>query len=317
MESRKLLPNDLRNAILKQKAVAFIGAGFTIPLGLPRWGALLTLLLDDCAKQFPDPDIQARLKMCQDEIAARNFTLAAWQLRRLYNKDKKTRQCYWDFFDRTFGDTAKLLGELGAKDPDAKKRMANRKANLFATRWQGIVTTNFDDFLDTCPSRRMRTCPCDSPKILKIISDEDGKPGDDSFFYIKLHSGEKKKIVFTEEDYALAYLAGSHFGNQRVPTFLHGLMQDKQLVFIGCSLEARILDVRRSLLQTMGRPPLAWALVPESEVNPIRTEMFKDLYNIKLLIYPDLEPGNPIPHHAVDQFLELTAALSPPLVRTP
>lgn len=313
MKKNEPLPDDVKDAILGQQAVAFIGAGFTMPLGLPKWSGLLDLLVADCGDHFKTKDIQDRLAICRKEIKNGNLTLAAWQLQDIYTQDDSTRKLYWDFFGGLFRDTEQKLKTL--KSDDLRERMARRKRNLYATRWNGIVTTNFDDFLDKSPNGNMRSCDGDERAITQILSRYGCKACDDGFFYVKLHGGiQHNNMVFTEEDYAMTYLRGSHQRSQKVPAFLEALMQTKQLVFIGCSLESRLLDVRRGLKQ-IGDLPTAWALVVEGDSDLIRAKMYEELYGIKLLIYPREEDG--IEHAAVDRFLELTAALTPKLTRVP
>ena len=76
----KLIPEDLKRSLSKRQCVAFVGAGFSTVCGMPGWGAMLQMLLND-AKTFPRIDANNR-DNCQVAIDSKNFTIAADFLRK-------------------------------------------------------------------------------------------------------------------------------------------------------------------------------------------------------------------------------------------
>ncbi len=291
MNDDELLPAPIRDSVCRGKVVAFVGAGFTMPLGFPGWQALLDNLVGFCRARVHSVDEKKKLVHCQRLVRSGQLIEAAGELKRLITPVE-----YSVFIREQFN----FRRREDASPSAITDRMTKRHHHLINTPWAGIVTTNFDDYIR--PGAIDWRAKGNDPLLGSILANAEP-------FYVKLHTGRwDEDVVLTSEDYLDAY-----FESDRLPTlphFLRALMLSHQLIFIGCSLEHRILELRLKLSHVFkGMLPLAWALVPKSKANTDRADLLKRDYQIQLITYPVNEPGKE-PHDAVDRFLKLAAHCS-------
>ena len=250
-------------------------------------------LLEYARKHVHSTNKDEVLTRAQRLIAAPRLTDAAALMKQLLTKAE-----FSVFLKEQFSTSAREV----AATTEAKERMHARLQNLIRVPWAGILTTNFDDYIraDGFDWRANGT----DPDLGHILSRNEP-------FLVRLHSGDwHSDTVLTSEDYYQTYLNDGKVPGLRL--FLKAVMLSYQVVFIGASLEDRVLDVRRELHQTFrGYLPNAWALVPGTQENLDRRDAFFTEHEIKLLPYPVTIPSRP-DYWCVDRFLELAAQGSNP-----
>lgn len=261
-----------------------------MPLGFPSWHGLLQNLLV-YAKDNSHPDTSGMiLESARRQISRGHFVEAADKLKGLISKSD-----FSVFLNQQFSTRQRELTASG----EVKDRMKSRLQNLLSIPWAGIITTNFDDFIrgDGFDWRVNGT----DPDLGHLLSR--GEP-----FLVKVHSGDwQSSVILTSEDYYETYLSDGRSPGVRL--FLKAVMLNYHVLFIGSSLENRILDIRRELHQAFrGYLPNAWALVPASEENLDRQADLLAEHQLKLITYPVGLEGYPS-HWCVDYFLELAANL--------
>lgn len=298
MHDSDIFPSSLKRSIETGSVVAFVGAGFTMPLGFPNWSGLLKNLLAFVRGRHLSKDEQKKIGHCERLVKSGQLAEAANELKRLITPTD---------FSLFLGEQFSVRRREESVDETVRERMRARLRHLTTSPWAGIVTTNFDEYI-RASGFDFRANGSD-PELGHLLSHREP-------FYVKLHSGAwQSDVVLTSEEYFEAYLQG-----QRAPTlphFLRALMLSYQLVFIGCSLEHRILEIRKELSQIYrGLLPYAWALVPKTRENTERAESLKRDFQIQLITYPTTNGSDP-PHSAVDHFLELasgcTRRMVPPI----
>jgi len=283
-----LLPRPLRGWLEKGRCVAFVGAGFSMPLGFPSWQGLMENLLKYAKEHSQSSDKANVLAEAERQISKGQIVEAAGKLKHLLTKSE-----FSVFLNKQFSTRCReALAPV-----EAKERMRTRLQSLINTPWAGIVTTNYDDYIraDGFDWRANGT----DPDLGHILSRQEP-------FLVKLHSGNwLSDVVLTSVDYYETYLSNGR--SPGVVQFLKALMLTHYVVFIGSSLENRLLDVRRDLHQTFkGYLPNAWALVPATQDNLDRRDAMLKENDIKLITYPTDIASQP-PHWCVDRFLELAA----------
>lgn len=283
-----LFPSPLRESLERRLAVAFVGAGFTMPLGFPNWYGLLENLTTFCAARVRSNEEREKLAACKRQIKAGKLKDAAGALKGLLASAD-----FSIFINEQF-NTRKHEQTVAS---EVRERMERRRHNLTRAPWAGIVTTNFDDYIGM-PGFSWRAHGA-HPALGHILSHREP-------FFVKLHSDEwQRDLVLTSEEYLNAYIHGEK--TPKLPHFLQALMLSYHLVFIGCSIEHSILEIRQRVSHIFDRMlPMSYALVPKTQENTDSAEKLKHEHQIQLITYkPDM--ARKPPHSAVDRFLELAA----------
>lgn len=289
----ELLPLPLQGWIKAGNCVAFVGAGFSMPLGFPSWHQLMENLLEYSSRHIQSSEKERVLANAAKHIASGSLPSAASELKRLLTKADFSVFLNQQFSTRVREATA---------DEAEKERMRRRLRWLVSAPWAGIVTTNFDDYI-RADGFDWRASGND-PDLGHILSRREP-------FLVRLHSGNwSSDVVLTDEDYYEAYLSNGR--SPGVREFLKALMLTHQMVFIGSSLEDRVLDVRRELHHSFkGYLPNAWVLAPATDDNMARQELMLREHQVQTIIYPVDFPSRSS-HWCVDRFLELAAACARP-----
>ncbi len=289
--SRLFVPKTLLTRIERRQCVAFVGAGFSMSCGMPRWHDLLTNLLEFAKESSPNEPGSGPLHACEATIADGNLALAASMIR-----DLITPSDLDELIRHEFG-----LLRLHQAEPGAQKRTYKRIENLIKAPWAGIVTTNYDELIEHGIKLHHRGDLVEAtgnvPRLGTILA----QPPTGNFFFVKIHgSVSGSEIVLSTEEYDRIYLAAP-----QMTAFLTALMLRYHLVFVGCSLEDEILRLRRALCQHFKRVvPLAYALLPDDPRNRSRLSWLRTQAMVECLLYSAADHT----HQAVDEFLAAAAA---------
>ncbi|MFD0894267.1 SIR2 family protein [Luteolibacter ambystomatis] len=256
---------------------------------MPDWTGLMRNMLEYCHELNGDtPELQSSKR----NLDAGNLTEAANDLRDMLHPAE-----YFEFRKKQFA-----WQKYSAAPKEIYERMRLRLQNLEAAPWSGIITTNFDSLIyNVCGNNGWLIHYGDDSSLGHVLSSKER-------FLVYLHTvaGNKSKVVLSSEDYFKAYLNNSEI--KTVIPFLKAAMLSHHFVFIGCSMEPRLLDLRKELYQAFdGEIPVSYALLPNTQQNRDR-EGYLGTFAIRPVFY-DVETVSDPPHMAVDQFLEETAAL--------
>ena len=277
----------LRDLIMSGSAVAFVGAGFSRPAGMPNWEELLRALLNR-SKRFQKNDQD--IANCEQCINEGDFAIAASYLRRLLPQVEIDQVTH-----RLFG--AARLDQL---EEGTRARMIERMQNLVEAPWAGIVTTNYDTLIE-------RGFELQEMRRAVIAHDHNTQLGtalyrsaEEDIFFVKIHGSlPHTRIVLSSEEYDQVYIA-----SPKIHNFLYAVMLSYSLIFIGASIESEILAIRRRLcVDFAGNVPSAYALLPASTKNRRREAWLSDLARIDTIFYEDGD------HGAVDNFLTQCALI--------
>jgi hypothetical protein len=301
-----MIPDSLLDRLNRRQCVAFVGAGFSMPCGMPNWRQLLENLLREARKCRIDARSDDLLEACEQAVKDANYGMAAGFLRDLMppgDLDEVIR--------RQFGPQV-----FQRSTSEAQAITRRRMENLVKAPWAGIVTTNYDDLIE---DGLRRYCTIDylqahgqDPRLGTILANASAG----SLFFVKVHGTIfGSDIVLGTEEYDRVYM-----GSPSMISFLTALMLMYHIVFIGCSLEDELIRLRRNLCLSFQKlVPPAYALMPATRYNKTRMTWLRDRALVECIFYPEEDRQ----HSAVDQFLEKTAtdsrqdAVVNPVLRTP
>lgn len=285
-----IFPPKLREYLAARECVAFVGAGFSMPCGMPAWGRLLEELLAEADKTSLDAIKKRVLRDSREAWRAGRYATAASGLRELIFPEV-LRKCLNKAFD------AARLNSL--QDEEAKKQMLGRMENLVLGPWAGIITTNYDKLIENAFDRFVTEpspvrCDGSQSALGNILC----LPVGVGKFFVKLHGDvwADGKVLSTA-DYVQAWLT-----SRRIRHFLTAVMMQHRLVFIGCSLEDEIVRLRMGLWADFaGELPGAYALLPDTPANRLRRRELEKDAGMETLLYSMTKesPG----HRALDDFL--------------
>lgn len=285
-----VVPEDLQVSLRKGRCVAFVGAGFSRPCGMPDWSELISALLEYAQRKCISESDCRRLDACRRQLAQRELVSAAEELRNLLQPAEYSIFLRQQFDKRRFYDAPPLV----------RQRMDARLRNLVNAPWAGVITTNFDELIDDYCNGWWRFSGDD--RALGYVLSRGER------FYVRLHcTGWPSKVVLTREDYDKVYLPNAE--RRTIQPFLRAVTQSYQLVYIGCSLEDRLLDLRKDVYSIFGGEiPPAYALLPDSQQNRDRSQQLNQAFAIRTILY-QVEAGPSPEHQAVDDFLSDVAGV--------
>jgi len=269
--------------------VAYVGAGFSMPCGMPAWFGLLKGLLDvarDAKCSGPVAESYGALETCERALDNSQLAMAASILRKLLSPadlDEAIRQ--------RFGNH--VLAQAGKLDRDT---MEARMKHLVRGPWVGILTTNYDTLIEKAlgrwVDREVVMVNEDNPRLGSVLASAPSA----GLFFVKAHGSiSGGRLVLSTEEYDRTYL-----GTSRMTSFLSALFLRYYVVFVGCSLEDEVIRIRRKLsLDFDGLIPVAYALLPDSEQNRTRLSWLREVAKIEPILYPESDRQ----HTSVEKFL--------------
>lgn len=285
-----IFPQKLRKYLTARECVAFVGAGFSMPCGMPGWSSLLGTLVDEAESSVTTDDGLRILKDCRVAISQGRFPAAASSIKQLVSNEE-LRRCLHSAFDTS---------RLQQVDAKSRGQMLSRMEYLVQGPWAGIITTNFDTLIENAYDRFPRSSSpirCLGPQgaLGSVLC----LPFGSGEFFVKLHGDMwADQLILSTEDYVKCWLE-----SPRVRHFLTAVMLRYRLVFIGCSLEDEVLRLRRELWNAFQRSlPLAFALLSDDPTNLSRRQELKESAGIEPLIFSRGDKGEGF--QIVDRFLE-------------
>ncbi len=263
---REELIDNVANAIVTKRLVIFIGAGFAMNAELPSWKDLLEKLIVD---YFPNENQEDnKIQIIKNLIAYEHLSEAAQRIVQFSGKEpNEIKSNVASYFDR-------LTKKVNA-DTNASYRALTELYNCGATK---IVTTNYDNSITKqLPKEIILTYGNDSiDKIRKgIVSDQ---------YYLKIHGGVEshEKMVLFEDDYRNEYI----FDNQ-IPNLLQELFTHNRILFLGCGLTDKYMDVFEMLKRRNAVLP-SYVVCLESEDNHRRIAARNSIKALTINNYKDL-----------------------------
>jgi hypothetical protein len=233
---------DLKDRITSSGAiplVPFVGAGLSMPMGFPSWGAFLTQLARECGKS---DEVSALIMQGKYQDAA--TVVECGQGATIFNRRVA----------QTFGDRASKTCQL--KGPILE---------LPGLASGPVVTTNFDRTLERTFSEA--GSPFEHIAWGSMVDTIRRAMATNRPFLLKFHGDAEERTgrVLTAQEYDEHYASGNP---QNLRAQLGRVFQGRTLLFLGCSLGSdRTMDVISEVLhQASGLEHFAIVEKPASDV---------------------------------------------------
>lgn len=260
--------------------VAFIGAGFSAPTGMPLWGQLLSNLIQRLMidfRQGGSQDSLRTLELATEFINHGQFPRAASAIRAADISTQHIDGYLKEIFDSKTKFDDKQRNDTG------KKQMQKRLRALLSLPWAGIVTTNYDTLVSDELFRRgvdMKSLYLTQASNLGQTLKSGVRP-----FVVHLHGNiANGRIILTEGDYDNAYLASSQLSD-----FLTVLLLRNTIMFIGTQVEDRFVERKRHLKllfdQTGVSLPPDYVLLPDTDIDHLRGEYLNSTGTFVVMYY--------------------------------
>ncbi len=195
------------------KLVPFLGAGISMPLGLPSWSGLIWNLKESLSTSDEKEEF--------DELIDSGDFLGALDYIRDYSTDL-------NHVDRIKTHiSTKVQSEFKHNVDDSKHNIKDIR-NLAS---DFILTTNYDNalisYIDTSKDRYITPVPVTDIEDLQAQFDE----GQKQIIHFHGMADRKSTMIVTKDDYVELY------ENNKTKSILNGIMTGKYLVFIGFSFK--------------------------------------------------------------------------------
>ncbi len=200
--------------------IPFVGAGLSIPFGLPGW---TQFLLSRAREASLEPQIQAHLEKGKYEEAAEDLLNALAPL------------AFNDAIDDAYGD-----GQL------AGKPLQGAVLSLVQLAAGPVITTNFDHLLERVFKQKAREFEYVAWGARVGLAGQAFHQN--RRLLLKIHGDVSDRLdrILTRSDYE------SHYGdpNQPLPRMIGNMLKTRTLLFIGCSLnQDRIVSILQGIAQ--------------------------------------------------------------------
>jgi hypothetical protein len=293
--------------IESHEAIAFVGAGLSVPLGYPGWPELLTDMENEGQKlkTFVIPADLNGSYLDRAEVIKQHFV-------------RLDRVTYYE----------EMLGRTFAPFTD-KPNYTNTHKLLAGLPFRGFATTNYEDAIECalqvlspglCPDHGIviNAVEADRHRVSLFLQSITGGTGP-TRFVAHLHGRHNvtKSIILTTGEYENAYgfpVATAQGTTPERATFHRyltwALFATRRMVFVGCSMKdpyikALLNAVSRDLWQSFA--PNHFAVLPLEAADLESAEsVAADFarYGVRVVYYDNLD-GN---HTGLDRFLEEAAA---------
>ena len=261
-------PASLVEQLARGNCVAFVGAGLSMPCGLPSWRELLTTMLDYA--------VEERVRLPHREEIVRR--IAAGDLLDVadYLRERLGEGRFQNFlFDR--------LGRRARSPSEAHNA-------LWELPFASVITTNYDSLLESAYiSRRGHPPPKSTHTTFSAIPFSRG--GSEPHLF-KLHGSldDLGNIVFGRADYRRLNL---HTG--RLYSYLMTVFTENTVLFLGYSLTdpdltALLENMREAYASSV---PNCYALVSQETISEFSGERLAANYNLHTIPYEPSDASHP------------------------
>ncbi|MDP3013655.1 MAG: SIR2 family protein, partial [Candidatus Subteraquimicrobiales bacterium] len=253
--------NDLKEVVRSEQAIAFIGAGCSVPLGYPSWSSLVKNLLDECEKNNPS------LKNYIKDLRKETDLLFVAGLCKNYLGPK-----YNPYIKQIFG-------------PKLKKCTDEHKI-IMRLPFGRFITSNYDPSLDFAFQKvRDDLSEYFTHSNTSALSDFSIVTGTlkKTIFYMHGRYDNPEEIILTETDYQQHY----DF-NQSYKETLKNIFSVYPVVFVGSSLtDVDFLAILRYIGALFKHYPRGhFAILPyPKKLAEIEANKLKTKYNITPVFY--------------------------------
>jgi len=253
MESFKTIPQSLVDEIKSGNCVAFVGAGFSAP-ALPTWDDLIRTLKEHESISTETRKAVTNLLDSQSNSASELFDKEA--AAQLLEDELSTA------LPKALKDALKPSSDAG----DA--RVLKRKLLLSQIPFQAILTTNFDDYLQSTSIRSNKYSEVLNPSARRWTNsvDWDEPEGGSLVPIVKLHgqlstNELENDVVLSRSGYRKLLFERPDYAN-----FLKAVLVTRTVLFIGFSFSDAYLNQLRSEVLNLTRGdgsagPKAYALM--------------------------------------------------------
>jgi len=265
-----VLPAPLIESIHAGNCVAFLGAGFSIPAGLPGWGELLSGM---ATHEKVPVEVRAHVLHLVEGGSAHSLDQAAQTLEDLLGR-------------KTF---AELLREP-LQEARIEGEMQDRLRWITGIPFRAILTTNFDGILDGSPPMPRSFRRVLRPKRYRWWDPRfwDGKKSGAKV--VKLHGDVAQSggvgqggAVITRLDYRRLL-----YENPSYATFLKSIMSTTTVLYLGFSfVDAYLNELRSEVLSLLGKSPgqapIAYAVI--NDLPQLTRRHYFDHEGVEILHY--------------------------------
>lgn len=273
-----IIPTELLDAFRKGKCGIFVGAGASIPSGLPDWNGLLKELVKKARSQ---PSIDPKMikdfgKLLKDK--SKHLMLASTLREELGTEFEKHIESCFNDDSRKPSKVHKLIAELSPTF---------------------VITTNYDSLIERAYTEKSLGKQCPNVFTYRQPGDVASSLHRNRFFILKAHGDAKINpgdIILTEKDYRR--ILHHEPGYQ---SLMQTLFTTFTILFIGSSFA----DIEVQLLLGFihgsfhGKTPVHFALQTAPEPNTALLKAWKNDFNIHSI--PTRPDNN---HKEVIQFLQ-------------
>ncbi len=257
--------NDLIKRLKSRRVLPFVGAGMSVPSGLPSWEKFLRSTADKCgvpATKVDELVSNGKYEECADAII--EIMKEDWFLQRFR----------YEF-------------ECGKGDVDGPIKLM---PELFFT---GVLTTNFDRLLELVYDGHQNSFKNVFYKITGDSLDFVSR-GDSNLLKIHGHFELGDGRVLTSKEYDLAYGQEMINLNLVLPRFFKSISQSYCILFLGCSLKNdRVMKMLKAIKEEIkkdgGKSPEHFALI--SEPLDREAKIAQERFLIDHMIYPIWYPN--------------------------
>lgn len=269
------VPNELIDALKKDRCAVFVGAGLSVGAGYPTWGQLLTsLIIKAEARNYIDTNKKIEL----EEMAK---TTGKWLMVAQELSDIYTQPGFQN-------EIVLIIESISATPTEAHKLITQ-------IPFKFVLTTNYDQLIENAYFPKFNSIP-------KIFTHADVADFADSlwkqdFFILKAHGSVQKKstIILTEKDYRTVIYSSTGYR-----AILAAVFTTKTILFVGFSLSDPEIQLLLSSLHNafQGSGVYHYALVPRTEFSATEASHWRKNYNVECIVY---EPSTG--HPEVETFL--------------
>jgi hypothetical protein len=284
MNSIPAIPDELKDALMKDRCSIFIGAGLSVAAGYPTWEQLLTTLITKAHTRGYIDD-NKRDEFLQMAKTTSKWLMVAQELSDIYTQPG-------------FQTEIALIINSVPTTPTESHKLITQIPFKFA------LTTNYDKLIENAYFPKFNSIP--TIFTYADVADFADSLWKQDFFILKAHGTVDRlsTIILTEKDYRTVIYSSPGYR-----AILAAVFTTKTILFVGFSLSDPEIQLLLSSLHNafQGSGVYHYALVPKPEFSATEAAHWRKNYNVECIVY---EPSTG--HPEVEEFLKnLRDAVSP------